>query len=173
MPSSSSPLLQSFGRSVETVHRHAVHEMLHELAASTSDIEKILAELPASLAQGHPDHYTRHVAYADPHGSFTIAYLIWRQGQFSPIHGHRTWCAYRVLRGELTETHYNWELATQKATHKGEVVRRPGDIVTGAPGFSQIHRLGNADTETAISLHIYGVAEKDLSTGVNHLVEAT
>ena len=43
-------------------------------------------------------------------------------------------------------------------------------VGTAAPGLHQIHRLGNAGPGVAVSLHIYGVDQADLCTGVNHLV---
>ncbi|WP_254926207.1 cysteine dioxygenase family protein [Bordetella genomosp. 11] len=114
--------------------------------------------------------YSRHVAYADPHGRFTVVYLVWPPGQFSPVHGHHTWCAYRIVRGELRETLYTWDDDAQCARAQCEVRRLPEDIVTAAPGLGQIHRLGNAGDTVAISLHVYGIDEAALTTGVNHVV---
>jgi predicted metal-dependent enzyme (double-stranded beta helix superfamily) len=128
---------------------------------------RALGELGRSPARGG---YSRHVAYADPYGHFTIVYLVWPPQQFSPVHGHRTWCAYRVLQGELTETLYRWDPAAQCAQPVREVARRPGDIVTAEAGLQQIHRLGNAGPDLAVSLHIYGVDAQSIATGVNHLV---
>ncbi|CCN17961.1 cysteine dioxygenase family protein [Bordetella bronchiseptica] len=166
-----SPSLQSLCASVQSAQLNAAQALLRELAASVAGANGALADLPPELRAGHPDHYSRHVAYADPHGSFTIAYLIWRPGQFSPVHGHKTWCTYRVLQGELTESHYRWDPELGLALRTGAVARRPGDIVTATPGLAQIHRLGNAGDEVAISLHIYGVAQSDIATGVNHVVQ--
>ncbi|WP_144635910.1 cysteine dioxygenase family protein [Bordetella genomosp. 13] len=173
MPLSATPApLQALCASVEHAQRKAAQALLHELNASVADAgADALAGLPPALRQGCPERYTRHVAYADPHGSFTIVYLIWRPGQFSPVHGHKTWCTYRVLQGELTETHYRWHPASRQAEACGQALRRAGDIVTAAPGLQQIHRLGNAGDGIAISLHIYGVAEADIASGVNHLVQ--
>ncbi len=165
--------LQALCASVESAQRNAAQALLRELNASVADAGvEALAGLPEALRQGCPERYARHVAYADPHGSFTIAYLIWRPGQFSPVHGHKTWCTYRVLQGELSETHYRWDPASRQAQACGHAVRHAGDIVTASPGLQQIHRLGNASDDVAISLHIYGVAEADIASGVNHLVQA-
>lgn len=165
--------LQALCASVQQAQRRAAHALLHELSASVAHTGRdALAGLPHELRHGCPERYTRHVAYADPHGSFTIVYLIWQPGQYSPVHGHKSWCTYRVLQGELTETHYRWDPRTQQARQCGSAMRRPGDIVTAAPGLEQIHRLGNGGDSIAISLHIYGVAEADIATGVNHVVRS-
>lgn len=162
--------LQRLCASIAQAERNAAHALLQELSARVAEADQALAGLPPALREGSPDGYARHVAYADPHGRFTIVYLVWRPGQHSPVHGHKTWCTYRVLQGELTESHYLWDAAARRARACGGAVRRPGDIVTAAPGLEQIHRLGNAGTQTAISLHIYGVAEADIACGVNHVV---
>jgi len=169
-PASPPDSLQTLCASVARAERNAAQALLHELSARVAEAGQALAGLPPALRQGSPDGYARHVAYADPHGRFTIAYLIWRPGQHSPVHGHRTWCTYRVLQGELSETHYRWDPAARQAVACGGALRRPGDIVTATPGLEQIHRLGNAGIGTAISLHLYGVAEADIATGVNHVV---
>ncbi|OZI20103.1 hypothetical protein CAL26_21370 [Bordetella genomosp. 9] len=116
--------------------------------------------------------YSRHVAYADPQGRYTVVYLVWPPGQFSPVHGHHTWCAYRVVSGELTETLYRWDEGARCAHVVEQASRRPGDIVTAAPGLGQVHRLGNAGDTVAVSLHVYGVDAQALTTGVNHVVNA-
>ncbi|WP_372432926.1 cysteine dioxygenase [Bordetella pseudohinzii] len=159
--------LSDLCRMVDHAAQKAAASLLAELAEGVAAADGILAYLPEALRQGHPDHYTRHIAYADPQGRFTIAYLIWRQGQFSPVHGHKTWCTYRVLQGQLSESHFRWNAQTGQAEPTGGKLRRPGEIVTAMPGLQQIHRLGNAQAQTAISLHIYGVPQADIATGVN------
>jgi predicted metal-dependent enzyme (double-stranded beta helix superfamily) len=129
-----------------------------------------LAPLAPAACLGSPQGYTRHVAYADPAGRYTALYLVWRPGQFSPVHGHRTWCVYRVLQGELRETLYGWDNAATEAYESGIVARHPGDVVRAGPGLNHIHRLGNAGTGVAISLHVYGVDEASVACGVNLLV---
>lgn len=117
--------------------------------------------------------YTRHVAHADPQGRFTIVYLVWPPGQFSPVHGHHTWCAYRVVKGELSETLYTWNEQEQCAQAQHNTCRKAGDIATAAPGLGQIHRLGNMSDDVAISLHVYGIDHQVLTTGVNHVVTSS
>jgi predicted metal-dependent enzyme (double-stranded beta helix superfamily) len=144
-----------------------------EVAQANPDLGKALHAARALCRTHHNAErvgYSRHVAYADPYGHFTIVYLVWPPQQFSPVHGHRTWCAYRVLQGELTETLYRWDAGTQCAVPVREAARRPGDIVTAEAGLEQIHRLGNAGADLAVSLHVYGVDAQAIATGVNHLV---
>src|SRR5690606_30003978 len=142
------------------------------LARSAADAPDLLEHLPVHLRDGHPDTYLRHIAYSDPQGTFTVFYLVWRPGQATPVHGHKTWCAYRVLQGELQETHYQWDAAACVAGQEGGALRRPRDVATATPGLHQIYRLRNAGDRVAISLHIYGVAQADAQSGVTQLVPA-
>lgn len=165
------PDLRTLCESVQTAQMNAARALLRDLASSVASANGILQGLPDALRAGRAESYMRHIAYADPHGAFTIAYLVWRQGQFSPVHGHKTWCTYQVLQGELSETHYRWDAEASAAIACGEATRRPGDIVTATQGLHQIHRLGNASPDVAISLHIYGVDQADICSGVNHLID--
>jgi predicted metal-dependent enzyme (double-stranded beta helix superfamily) len=146
--------------------------LLGALAKGVADADpgQALDTLLADNACPARGGYTRHVAYADPLGQFTIVYLIWPPGQFSPVHGHRTWCAYRVVKGELSETLYQWNRDRQCARALRDARRQPGDIVTAAPGLEHIHRLGNASGDVAVSMHVYGIDEQAIATGVNHVV---
>jgi predicted metal-dependent enzyme (double-stranded beta helix superfamily) len=163
--------LRSLCESVQAAQMNAARALLRDLASSVANAGDMLQNLPAELRAGRAESYSRHIAYADPHGAFTVAYLIWRPGQFSPVHGHKTWCTYQVLQGELTETHYRWSQDAAIAVPCGEAVQRPGEIVTASQGLRHIHRLGNGGHDVAVSLHIYGVDQADLCSGVNHLVD--
>ena len=164
--------LDSLCATVRAARRNAERQLLDELADSEAHAEAMLADLPMPLREGRADTYLRHIAYSDPGGGFTIFYLVWRPGQATPVHGHKTWCTYRVLQGELHETRYQWDAPARLARPVGSAVRRPGTAVTATPGLEQIHRLRNAGDGIAISLHIYGVAQADAQTGVNQLVQA-
>ncbi|KAA0180995.1 cysteine dioxygenase [Cupriavidus gilardii] len=156
------------------------------------DADALLALLPAAARAGSPDGYTRHLIYADPMARFSAMLLVWRPGQASPVHGHRTWCAYRVLQGSLYERHYRWDEAAQVARPSGGVVREPGAVFSVPAGLGHIHSLGHAGRgmdrgmaqdmdqhmdqhdgeagDIAVSLHLYGVEAAQIATGINLLV---
>lgn len=143
------------------------------------DADALLALLPAAARAGSPDGYTRHLVYADPMARFSAMLLVWRPGQASPVHGHRTWCAYRVLQGTLYERHYRWDEAAQLARPSGGVMRGPEAVFSVPAGLGHIHSLGHAmdqhhgaTDDIAISLHLYGVEAAQIATGVNLLVAA-
>ncbi len=141
------------------------------VAATMPDTDTLLAGLPPGALDGSADTYTRHLVHADPYERFSVMLLVWRPGQHSPVHGHRTWCAYRVLRGTLSERHYRWHPENRTATQVGAVTRETGATFSVPAGLQHIHALGNDSDTVAVSLHIYGVEHDRIATGVNLLVD--
>jgi predicted metal-dependent enzyme (double-stranded beta helix superfamily) len=151
----------------------SVREVLNE--ALTQDRLANIVDSLLALPQSE-NQYTRHVLHADPEGRFTVVGLVWAPQQFSPVHAHFTWCAYRVLTGELTETQYTWDSATDTAVSAKTITRRAGQSACGHAGLDFIHRLGNATrtnkagSEPAVSIHVYGVDADRISSHVNRLL---
>lgn len=116
--------------------------------------------------------YARHAIHGDPAGRFTIVAIVWGPGQFSPIHAHHAWCAYGVCEGVLEETLYAWDHESGRAQPARTAVRSPGYGCYADAGLDQIHRLGNAGMEPAISIHVYGVERERVGTHVNRVVQA-
>jgi predicted metal-dependent enzyme (double-stranded beta helix superfamily) len=144
--------------------------------------QRVIAALQAAAADpilltsgqcvASPDRYARHVLYADPQARFTILALVWTSGQFSPVHAHDTWCAYAVHRGTLTETLFRFDAAAAQATPLRTETRHAGYGCFARSGLEQIHRLGNAGLETAVSIHVYGVEAAQVCSHVNRVLDA-
>jgi predicted metal-dependent enzyme (double-stranded beta helix superfamily) len=126
-----------------------------------------------SVKQRVPERkcYARHVLYSDPFRRFTILAIVWGPGQFSPPHAHDTWCAYAVYDGPLHETCYALPSSDTRAKAICTAVRNPGYSCFAGAGLDQIHRLGNAGTKPAISIHVYGVERERIATHVNRVLE--
>lgn len=117
--------------------------------------------------------YRRHLLAADPAGRYAVVSLVWEPGQWSPVHGHHAWCGYAVLEGKLTEIVYRWSDAACCAIDARRRARPMGAVSYVCAGRDAIHRLGHAGAKTdapAISLHVYGVAGKQVATHVNDVV---
>ncbi len=108
-----------------------------------------------------PDRYARHLLGAGE--GYAVVALVWRPMQMSPVHAHRTWCAFGVHRGILTEHHHDAATLRPQAAF----LRCEGDTCHGAADPSLIHRLGNCGAEAAISIHAYGAAFERFGDGVN------
>jgi predicted metal-dependent enzyme (double-stranded beta helix superfamily) len=142
--------------------------------AALSGLSGVPGLLSAAQRESAPNGYTRHLLYAEPLGRYAVAALVWRPGQMSPVHGHHTWCAYTVIEGTLTETLFSWDTNTNRAVETRRHERVRGAISVVGAGRGAIHRLGNASvaTQSAVSIHVYGVTGGQISTHVNDLVHA-
>lgn len=131
--------------------------------------------VPGLIAPLHtcPDQtcYARHVLYADPGGRFTVLALAWGPGQASPVHAHRTWCAYAVRTGALTETLFAFDTDGGSALAKTTHERRAGYACYAPAGLERGHRLANGGSEIAVSIHVYGVGADRIATGVNKVFD--
>src|SRR5436853_5588404 len=77
--------------------------MADRMVAALGWAQQVADALAPEQKQASESCYTRRVLYGDPAGRFTILALIWGAGQFSPVHAHRTWCAFAVCESTLTE----------------------------------------------------------------------
>jgi predicted metal-dependent enzyme (double-stranded beta helix superfamily) len=116
---------------------------------------------------GSPDRYTRHLVYAGP--GFSILALVWLPGQMSPIHGHRSWCALGIRQGTLVETCFTREDA--RLTLDACRQLQPGMVSHSDGDDDHYHRVANLGVETAVSIHVYGVAFDRLGHGLNRMWE--
>ena len=114
-----------------------------------------------------PDRYTRHLLHNDPLAGYAAVIIAWAPGQMSPVHGHHTWCAFGVQQGWLAETFFRQDGESARPTTC--IPRRPGDVAHAAAHPAAIHRLANLGTETALSLHVYGVSYDRFGQGVNRV----
>lgn len=116
-----------------------------------------------------PDRYVRHLLHTDAAGGYAVVALVWRPGQMSPVHAHRTWCAFGVHQGVLSETLYKPGDPPVPASTR---LLAPGATAHGPADPALIHRLANLSCRTAISIHCYGVGYDRFGDGVNEVFAA-
>lgn len=164
-----SPLasVEAITYAIDQVLQDSQARLLQGVRQTLEIAEGLVSLAPTEALVERSDNYTRHLIYTDPLGMYSAMLLVWHPGHRSPIHGHRTWCAYKVLKGSLTERHYEWDAAAKIAVQRGQIQRRAGETVSAPAGLSAIHRLGNDGTEVAVSLHVYGVERERISSHVN------
>jgi 3-mercaptopropionate dioxygenase len=130
-----------------------------QTAERVADVLRSQLPSPAVLTQeqlkGDPAGYQTHLLHAEPDGSFSVAVMVWLPGQRTPVHDHLSWCVTAVLRGTEHE-----EVFAPAAGGTGlEVVARnenPAGTVSAFAPPGDIHRVSNAGTGIAVSMHVYG-----------------
>lgn len=113
--------------------------------------------------QGSDGHYTRNLIYAEPDDTMSLYCIVWRPGQWSPVHDHGAWGLVGVVSGALHERAYIRVDAREKED-TGIILRRgctcilgPGSVTTFVPDPDHIHRAGvPRERSTTLTLHLYG-----------------
>jgi predicted metal-dependent enzyme (double-stranded beta helix superfamily) len=109
--------------------------------------------------RGDPAGYRAHLLHVEPDGSFSVVAMVWLPGQQTSIHDHLTWCVTAVLQGAEQEEIFAPGPGAAGRDGPLRVIARsenPAGTVVGFAPPGDIHRVRNAGTGTAVSMHIYG-----------------
>lgn len=117
---------------------------------------------------GDPNAYMRHLLYTDPDDAFVITVITWLPGQRSQVHGHRVWCAFGVVDGEMTEEQFNMAPGQPPGPLKTTQLRA-GELADQDFDGGIVHRVSNKSDAPLVSLHLYGIAADKLTTGINRV----
>lgn len=128
--------------------------------------------LTPSQCEGDPDRYRQHILHAEADGSFSVVALVWMPGQRTAIHDHVSWCVTGVHQGIESERRYRLvpDVPTARLIATEDVVNRQGDVCGFAPP-GDIHRVRNACSTVAISLHVYGADVSRLGSSVRRVYD--
>ncbi len=128
--------------------------------------------LTADQCEGDPDRYRQHILHAERDGSFSVVALVWMPGQQTSVHDHVSWCVTGVHQGTESERRYRLvpDGATARLVATEDVVNRQGDVCGFAPP-GDIHRVRNACSSVAISIHVYGADVSRLGSSVRRVYD--
>lgn len=167
---------------------HPIHPLLAPLAHVAKEVSRARsAQSPQRLSSamrlalrqhkawlrpehrvGRPEGYMRHLVYTDADSDFVITVITWMPGHRSAVHGHRVWCAYGVVDGELTEEQFSLAPGQPPGPLKTTQLRA-GELSDQDFDGTLVHRVSNAGSAPVVSLHLYGVAADQLTTGINRV----
>ncbi|HET6939815.1 MAG TPA: cysteine dioxygenase family protein [Nocardioides sp.] len=102
---------------------------------------------------GDPSRYRQHLLHVAEDGAFSVVALVWLPGQATPIHDHLAWCVVGVHQGAEYETRYR--LVGDRLMTDGTATAHVGDVAGLLPP-GDIHKVENAGSGLAVSLHVYG-----------------
>ena len=164
--------LDGFIRDVAVLHARCRDDRPGLVEAVRVRLAQLLEDrdvLPAAARLGSPDRYTQHVLHVAPDRSHSIVALVWYPGQQTAIHDHVSWCVVGVYEGEETQTLYH--LADEEGgvclVETGREVAKRGSCTALIPPAENIHRVANAGSGQAISIHVYGADIERLGSSIN------
>ncbi|MEM7676018.1 MAG: cysteine dioxygenase family protein [Myxococcota bacterium] len=110
-----------------------------------------------------PNQTARNLVYQSEDNTLSLYVLVWRPGQWTPVHDHGSWGVVGVIQGLLEERNYI-RMNPLKAGDDhidlrpgGIILMNPGSVTTFVPNPDHIHETGaSADGKGAITLHLYG-----------------
>ena len=164
--------LDSFISDLALLHERHRDDEPSLVEAVRSRLAELVVEadvLPASAREGSPDRYTQHILHVSPDRSHSVVALVWYPGQQTAIHDHVSWCVVGVYEGTESQTLYH--LAEDDDGHclveRGHETAGRGSCTALIPPAENIHRVANAGTGRAISIHVYGADIGQLGSSIN------
>lgn len=151
-------MLAAIDRATQTGLEGREARVADAIAAAVAD-PMLLAGLSCPCAE---HGYVRHLLHAG--ADYAVVALVWRAGQMSPVHAHKSWCAFGVHRGILTEHFY---APGEPPRLEAARLRFPGDVSHGPARPDLIHRIANCCSTTAISIHAYGTRYERFAEDLN------
>lgn len=161
-----SDLVVQIGRDVEATTRPAprVAETMRHALGSLAP-ESLVTGLETAASEAG---YAQHCVHVDPIGRFSVVALVWKAGQFTPVHNHRCWGVVSVLEGIESETSYDVAGVPGddfRIREAGLETFRAGDVCYFEPP-EDVHLVMNAGRDLAMSLHVYGCDYRDKPTSI-------
>jgi predicted metal-dependent enzyme (double-stranded beta helix superfamily) len=115
--------------------------------------------------------YGRNIVFVFPSGLFSVLAVVWPAGISTPVHDHKTWCAFGVYDGEVFETRYD-PADDEPCRDRAFAVARGAHgagAIAHLPVTGNIHRVQNLTRRTAITIHIYGGDSRRLGPNVERV----
>ncbi len=140
---------------VDRLVTDAPRELPAHIGAELAGLLKHNDWLPAQYCLPGDDNYRRHQLYADPAGRFTVLSIVWSPGHASPVHGHTAWGVVGVYTGHPSVGCYRCDDQGNVAL-RNEFSCCPGDVSWVDAGIDKPHRIFNASSAPAITIHTYG-----------------
>ena len=141
-------------------------DIVRALAPVMGDLTKKAADfLEPSHRHSEVGEYTRNLIFSSNNNTLSLYTIVWRPGQWTPIHDHGTWGVVGVVEGLLEEQAFVRTDENGGAngntgitlTPGGLVLLPPGAVATFVPNPDHIHQTGVAnDRPATLSLHLYG-----------------
>ena len=142
-----------------------------KMRAMKPKLEKLLTNsrpITSSVFKPREDRFAMNLIYKPEDENFSIIGAVWKPGQTTPIHDHLTWAMIGTYSGQEREAIFRrlddgsnpgfarLEKVSERMNGRGHVT---------VLGTSGIHRVDNVESESALSIHVYG---RDIGPAERH-----
>lgn len=115
--------------------------------------------IPRSVFIPREDRFAMNLIHKPKDESYSIVGAVWKPGQTTPIHDHLTWAMVGTYSGHERESIFRRlddrsNPSVAKLEKVSERTNEKGHVTT--LGSAGIHRVDNAGSEPALSIHVYG-----------------
>jgi predicted metal-dependent enzyme (double-stranded beta helix superfamily) len=133
-------------------------------------IEEAESFLQPQHYRSDSEGYTRNLIRDLPEHGLSLYALVWRPGQWTPVHDHGSWGVVGVVDGVLEERSYVRVSPERGVDHDIELLRggvlllKRGAVTSFVPNPDHIHVTGvPLERSRAVSLHLYGRTMNDFN----------
>jgi predicted metal-dependent enzyme (double-stranded beta helix superfamily) len=116
---------------------------------------------PQHLRSSSTRYRTNLVHVADA-GAYSVVALVWRPGQRTPIHSHRSWCVVGVHEGSEVERSFSW--SDGRLVERGAQRYDVGAITWMTEGDDDVHEV--VASTAAVSIHVYGLDYRTTASSI-------
>jgi predicted metal-dependent enzyme (double-stranded beta helix superfamily) len=134
----------------------------HELTARIAErLSALLAggyRPPAALTRPSAERHLNYPLYVAPDASWSLACVVWKPGQQTPVHSHETWGVAGILSGVEREVRYLKPAAgdPEPLTALGEKDWSRGQVTVCCTTDDDVHAVTAIGDQPTIGIHVYG-----------------
>lgn len=153
------PTLEAFIADVDALVG-GVHDEHALTAAVAKRLEALLAggfRLPEHVTRPATDRHVNYPLHIAERG-WTLACVVWKAGQRTPVHSHETWGVAGVYAGAEREQRFRKPGPddTGALVPLGEREYRRGEVTVCCTTDDDVHSVVAVGTEPTVGVHVYG-----------------
>lgn len=134
----------------------------HELTEAVAGrLERLLSgglRLPEEFTRPAADRHVNYPLHIAADGGWSLACVVWKAGQRTPVHSHETWGVAGVYAGAEREQRYRKPAVDGSGAlvPLGEQEFRRGEVTVCCTTDDDVHSVVAVGDEPTVGIHVYG-----------------
>ncbi|ADD45086.1 hypothetical protein [Stackebrandtia nassauensis] len=132
-------------------------EITERVAARLSALLASGYRLPTELTRPSKDRHVNYPLHIAPDDSWSLACVVWNNGQRTPVHSHEMWGVAGIYSGVERELRYLKPTVPDTAlTAAGEQEFARGQVTVCCTTDDDVHAVVAIGDEPTVGIHVYG-----------------